>query len=265
MNYIFGDAFLTIVYTNPISELDSLSRFDSICYEFGGIKYKFYNLKLNKFNISADVLYTYFLECFNRTQRNFILYGSHSKMVFITSNTKINYLSNKTSHYILSQNNYNIKFNTLNEMKFNIKDIHNTVYNIITIYENNTFEIILNKSSKVLYKYLYSKPELSLLKKCLSVYLICGPRFRWEKYKEFNENYLTKLNIPATMSKLVQELSQLIYNKKKDEIPTTSCENKNKMLIDLCDMISPGNLHLSEVVADYIFDITIIDVLLSYF
>lgn len=278
MHYIFGDSFLTIVYNKSIPYSDTLYPFNVLDYEIGNIKYKFYNLKYNTFKNTAEEMYQLFLECFNKTQRNFILYSSHDTMVFICSNTKINLLSNKTSHYIVTPNNYNIKFNNLNEMKFNLRSIHNTVYNVIQLpissipsmpsMSNNIIEnmsITINNSSKMLYKYLYSKPSDNAIKKYLSVYLVLGPKFKWEKYKEFNERYIIKLKISEIISRLITELSLLIYNKKKGEIPTTDDEIKNGMLKDLCSMVSPSNMHLTEIIADYIFDVTIVDNLLTYF
>jgi len=272
MHYIFGDSFLAIVYNKSIPYCDALYPFSCVDYEVGNIKYKFYNLKYNQFNIPADDLYKYFLECFNKTQRNFILYGSHDTMVFICSNTKINLLSNKTSHYTLTPNVHNIKFNNLNEMKFNIKSINNTIYNVVELPTQTTADdilenmsIFINGSSKILYKYLYSKSDVDIFKRCLTIYLILGPKFKWEKYKEFNANYLIKFKIPETISNLISELSQIMYNKKKGEIPITNNEFKDNILADLCSMVSSGNMHLTEIIADYIFDITIIDNLITYF
>lgn len=265
MNCIFNDSFLTIVYSRTLPIFDSLTEFPTVDYSTNGIKFKFYNLKYNDFNVSTPVLYEYFMECFNKTQRNFILYGVHSDLIFINSNTKINLLSNKTSHYIVSDNKYQIKFNNLNEMKFNLRNIRGTVYNVITLGSDKNIYIVLNPSSLVLYKYLYSPNKGTIFERCLKVYLINGPKFKWEKYKEFNDSYLLKYNIPDVINSLINELALLIYNKKKDQTPITSNPVKNKILEELCKLTSPSNVQLNGIITDYIFDITIIDDLLTFF
>ena len=265
MNCIFNDSFLTIVYSRILPKYESLEKFPSLDYNTNNLRFKFYNLKHNEFGISSQLLYTYFMECFNKTQRNFILFGSHSELIFINSNTKINLLSNKTSHYIVSDNKYQIKFNNLNEMKFNLKNINDTVYNVITLGSDRNIYIVLNSSSLVLYKYLYSPNKGSLFERCLKVYLINGSKFKWEKYKEFNENYLIKFNIPNTIDSLINELASLMYNKKKDQIPTTLNPIKNKILEDLCDLVSPTNIQLNSIISDYIFDVTIANDLATLF
>ena len=326
MNYIFNDSFLTIVYNRVLPHIQALEEFPTLEYFTNNNKFKFYNLKRNEFGLSPQTLYSYFMEGFNKTQRNFISFGTHGDLIFINSNTKLNLLSNKTSHYIVSDNKYSIKFNNLNEMKFNLKNIGDTIYNVITLnsftignnlftignnsfntgsnssssnsnlshnnnsspnisnnslpnisnnssfkirnnssFNGNSLNIVLNPSSLVLYKYLYGQNKGTLLERCLKVYLINGPKFKWEKYKEFNESYLIKFNIPHTIESLVNELSSLMYNKKRDQIPSTPNLVKNKMLVDLCNLVSPTNIQLNGIIADYIFDITIVDDLLTFF
>lgn len=271
MNYIFNDSFLTIVYNRVLPNIPALDEFPSLEYITNNNKFKFYNLKKNQFGLSpqstlsAQTMYSYFMECFNKTQRNFISFGTHGDLIFINSNTKLNLLSNKTSHYIVSDNKYSIKFNNLNEMKFSLKNIGDTIYNVISISSNNVISIVLNPSSLVLYKYLYGPNKGTLMERCLKIYLLNGPKFKWEKYKEFNESYLIKFNIPHTIESLINELSSLMYNKKRDQIPSTSDLVKNKILLELCNLVSPTNIQLNGIIADYIFDITIIDDLLTFF
>lgn len=265
MNCIFNDSFLTIVYNRVLSVYENLLEFPTLDYTSNGIKFKFYNLKHNEFDVPVQTLYGYFMECFNKTQRNFILYGVHSELVFINSNTKINLLSNKTSHYIVSDNKYQIKFNNLNEMKFNLRNIRDTIYNVIILGSDKNIYIVLNPSSLVLYKYLYSPNKGTKLERCLKVYLINGPKFKWEKYKEFNESYLLKYNIPDVINSLINELSSAIYNKKKDQLPTNPDPIKNKMLEELCNLVSPTNIQLNNIITDYIFDVTIVNDLLTFF
>lgn len=266
MSYIFNDSFLTIVYNRNLPQVsESLSMFPSLEYFTNNNKYKFYNLKKNVFGVSPQILYNYFMEGFNKTQRNFITLGSHGDLIFINSNTKLNLLSNKTSHYIVSDNKYPIKFNNLNEMKFNIRNISDTIYNVVTLGPDSSIGIVLNPSSLVLYKYLYGPNKGTLLERCLKVYLLNGPKFKWEKYKEFNESYLVKYKIPEIMGNLISELSSLMYNKKRNQIPTTSNPIKNKILEELCELVSPTNIQLNGIIADYIFDIGIVDDLLTFF
>lgn len=265
MNCIFNDSFLTIVYNKVLPTFECLNNFPYLEYITSNLKFRFYNLKYNDFTISNQVLYSYFMECFNKTQRNFILYGIHSTLIFINSNIKINLLSNKTSHYIVSDNKYSIKFNNMNEMKFSLRNIRDTVYNVITLGSNNNINIVLNPSSLVLYKYLYSPNKGTIFERCLKIYLINGPKFKWEKYKEFNDNYIIKFNIPITINTIINELSSYMYNKKKDQIPVTDNLIKNKMLSELCTLVSPTNIQLNGIISDYIFDITIIDDLITFF
>ena len=266
MNCIFNDSFLTIVYNKSIPIIsDNLNSFPSLEYITNNNKFRFYNLKKNDFGISAQSVYSYFMECYNKTQQNFINNGTHGDLIFINSNIKFNLLSNKTSHYIVSENKYPIKFNNLNEVKFNLRNIRDTIYNVINISTTGNISIVLNPSSLVLYKYLYGPNKGTLMERCLKVYLINGPRFKWEKYKEFNESYLIKYNIPQTIDSLIKEFSTIMYNKKKNQIPTTPNLVKNKMLQELCELVSPTNIQLNGIIADYIFDITIIDDLLTFF
>lgn len=265
MSFIFNDSFLTIIYNRNKPNIQELNEFPYIEYITNNNRFIFYNLKRNPIGVSAHTMYTYFTECFNKTQRNFILFGVHDEMIFINSNTKLNLLANKTSHYIVSSNRYPVKFNTLNEMKFKIENIRDTIYNVINIRSDGKMHIILNPSSMVLYKHLYGQNKGTILERCLRVYLINGPKFKWEKYKEFNTSYLIKLGIPQKIDELISELSSLMYNKKRDQVPTTANTIKNKMLEDLCELVSPTNIQLNAIIADYIFDIGIVSDLLTFF